>query len=341
MAVRTPLASDPTGPELITHVNARNKSLFDAARFTLTDVAGTANAVTATLDPGLDGDGLIDGMTFGITWAAVNTGGVTLAINGGTALAVLDGEGNALAAGALSNGLRSTIEYVGGSYRLLSPSSEAAAVARYNWLFTASGTWNAPDLPDDTPVFVEAWGGGGGGHTATPGGGGGGGGYAARMFRLGDLPSSVTCSIGSGGAAGAAGGNTTFGAFLTAYRGGRGHHGSGSPFGGGGGGTSDVGTDATSAIPGNGGFQGGGGGGQDAGGLHGGAGGGSGEIDPEGGQAVYGGAGGGASLGGLAHSGGTSKHGGAGGDGGVAGSAPGGGGGAAAPGARGEIRIWI
>ncbi|MCA2014465.1 hypothetical protein LCM17_23470 [Cereibacter sphaeroides] len=333
MAVRTPLASDPTGPELITHVNAREKTLFDAARFALTDVAGTANAVTATLDPDFDGDGLVDGMAFGITWAATNTGGVTLTINGGTALAVLDADGSALTAGMLASGMRSTIEYIAGAFRLQSPASSVASFGRYYWLFTASGTWSAPELPDDTMVVVEMWAGGAGGGASSTGGGGGG--YACGRFRLGDLSSSVTCTIGPGGAVDADGGNTTFGTYLTAY---------GGSAGGGGGGTNAPGSGPI------GGLLGGGSASHDPGGGGsilaavqptmpggGGFGGWSSIGAANGGPAVHGGGGGGHGGG----TGGASKFGGNGGNGGVAGTAPGGGGGQNAAGARGEIRLWI
>lgn len=333
MADRTSLGADPTGLALRTHVNERVKSLFDASRLPLTDVAGTGDAVTATLDPALDGDGLVDGMTFGITWAAANTGGVTLAINGGSAVPVLDAEGLALAPGALASGLRSTLEYVGGDFRILSTMGGDAALGRYVWTLTASGTWTAPDLPDDTPVFVEAWGGGGGGGT----GGGGGGAYAARMLRLGDIAPSVTYTIGAGGSSsGTSGTNTTFGAFLTAYGGGGGQSG-----GGGGGGSNEAGTLNNSGSSAAGGFLGGGAGaasgtnpGGDATSSEGGGGGGVG-AGATGGRSVFGGGGG------AQGTGGSSKHAGDGGTNNVAGTAPAGGGGVGAAGARGEIRIWI
>lgn len=332
MAVRTPLGADPSGPDLITHVNERVKSLFDASRLPLTDVAGTGDAVTATLDPDLDGDGLVDGMTFGITWGAANTGGVTLAINGGSAVPVLDAEGLALAPDALADGLRSTLEYVGGDFRILSTMGGDASFGRYTWVLTASGTWTAPDLPDDTPVFVEGWGGGGGGGT----GGGGGGAYAARMLRLGDIAPSVTYTIGDGGSgSGTGGSNTTFGSFLTAYGGG-----GGLSSGGGGGGTNAAGSQGTGAAA-AGGFLGGGVGGAsgtnpggDATASEGGGGGGVG-AGAAGGRAVFGGGGG------AQGAGGASKYAGNGGTVSVAGTAPAGGGGVGAAGARGEIRIWI
>lgn len=323
------------GADFVTEYSARLKTLFDASALPLTAVGGTANAVTATLDPALDGGGLVDGMKFGITWAAANTAGVTLALNGGAALPVVDAGGNALVVDSLAAGLRSVIEYISGGFRILSPlsSTGTSGSARYYQAFTASGTWTKPaGLDPDTMVTIEAWGGGGGGSNTS---GGGGGAYAMRRIRLGDLPSSVAVTIGAGGASGGTngvvGGNTTFGSLLTAYGGGRatadggGGGGSGSAgnsiaggrIGGGNGGVSANGSDADNIF--------GGGGGADGSGSN-------------GGWAIFGGGGG---AGFSSGSGGTSVHGGNGGASGVAGSAPGGGGGSAAAGARGEVRVWI
>jgi hypothetical protein len=341
---RAPIGAEPSGLELREHINARNKTLFDAAHFRLTSVGGTADAVTATLAPALDGGGLVDGMTFGITWGAANTAGVTLAINGGSAVAVLDRSGAALPSSAISSGLRSLIEYIGGNFRVLTATGvDSAAAMRNSQTFTASGTWTPPVGADaSTPVYVEAWGAGGGGSTGRCGGGGG---YAAQWFRIGDLGSSVTVTIGAGGTAGGAtggnGANSTFGAFLTAYGGGGSAAGSLGP-GGFGGGSSTAGTPTEAGRVG-GGWGGAGNSdpaignsGLDASNNHGGGGGARGTSGTRnGGWAVYGGGGGGQT------SGGKSKYGGDGGSGTSAGSAPGGGGGATAAGARGEVRVWI
>lgn len=345
MASRTTYseASSPpvSGEDLLEEYSDRFKTLFDASALPLTSVGGTGNAVTATLDPPLDGGGLVDGMKFGITWGAANTAGVTLALNGGSPVAVLDSAGSALVAGALEAGLRSQIEYIGGSFRILSPVSASAAggAARHYQVFTASGTWNKPaGIDDDAMVLVEAWAGGGGGSSANQGGGGGGGGYTRQWFRYGDLPSSVSVTIGAGGAVGANGGNTTFGALLTAFPGLAGA----SPAGGRGGsaaagGAFGAGLGATTA--GNSGFP--------ASSEFGGGGGGAGDTVSasagNGGAALRGGGGGGgrSSGNGFVGTGGVSVFGGNGGDGNAAGVAPGGGGGRNAAGARGELRVWI
>lgn len=345
MAARTTLGANPTGLELREHMNARIKTLFDGAHFPLSDVGGTVNAVTATLDPPLDGDGLIEGMLFSIVWADANTDAVTLSINGGTAVAVLDVDGSALGPGALQEAMASLLRYTGSDFRILTRLSVNSATGRYSWQITANTTWTPPDnLSEDTPVYVQAWGGGGGG--ATSNGGGGGGAYTEWTFRLGDLGSSVTCTIGAGGAsdtAGEAGGNTTFGSFLTAYGG------TGGSAGGGGLGASEFGTTLPKelALDGGGSYfldiHGGGYPGADGSGNGGpatqrNAGGAGGFGSGVGGAAICGGGGGG---GGTSSAGGVSLYGGNGGNGGSAGVAPGGGGGRGAAGARGEIRIWI
>jgi hypothetical protein len=332
---------------LMRQYSERFKTLFDASALPLTAVGGTANAVTATLDPPLDGGGLVDGMKFEITWGASNTAGVTLALNGGSALAVLDPAGSALIAGAIGSGLRSLLEYIGGAFRILSPllSSLGGGSQRYYWQFTSSGTWTKPaGLDDDAMVTIEGWGGGGGGATGGLGqGGGGGGGYKRLIVRAGDLPSSVSVTIGAGGAIGSNGSNTTFGSLLTAYQG-VGATGVNGARGGGGLPNGSLGAGIGAAqVAGNPGVaggepsleSGGGGGGSAANSAN--------SSGGAGGNALFGGGGGGGSRtgSGALGVGGTSVFGGNGGGQGVAGSAPGGGGGAGAAGARGEIRVWI
>lgn len=347
-----------TGTAFLNEYAQRMKSLFDAAAFPLTAVAGTGNAVTASLDPPLDPGGLVNGMKFTITWAAANTGAVTLAINGGTAVPVVDADNVALGASALAAGRRSLIEFVGTAFRILSSAGGGAAGAGPAYqAFTASGTWTRPTGYDpDTVVMVELWGGGGGGGRGAGGGGGGGGGYQRFFSRISALPSSVSVTIGAGGVdattlntSGGAGGNTTFGALATAFGGGGGGGvASGATGGGGGGGERGAGGVGTGlngaggsigggtnlnanpdAITGNG---GGGGAGQTLAGnaVYGGGGGGS-HIVTAGGLSTYGGAGGNGSNGGTATAGSIP----AGGGGGAGGS------GTAGAGARGECRVWV
>lgn len=218
--------------------------------------------------------------------------------------------------------------------------------------FTSSSTWYKPSqTSSSSSVFVECWGAGGAGagsdSTNTRGGGGGGGAYLSKKFIASELSSTVTVTIGSGGlgvldGSGNAGGNTTFGSYLTSYGGGGG--GKGTAGGGGGGagvlgagGNSTSNTGAAGGGP-NGGAAngsadfGGGGGGTAAGGGLSSYGGGGGGSTAAGGGSVYGGGGGGGGQTATQTSGGSSVFGGAGGASGndangSNGSVPGGGGG--------------
>lgn len=219
--------------------------------------------------------------------------------------------------------------------------------------FTSSDTWTKPST--GTLVLIQCWGAGGSGGRAgsTDGGGGGGGGaYVERWMNLSDISGNQTVTIGAGGAAravdetdGATGGNTTFGAHVTAYGGGGGEGATAANGqGGGGGGVLSAGTVGT---------------GDGIGSLNGGGpaveattavgeavtmdnqfGGGSGAATNSatgniGGRSVYGGGGGGRGLGtGAGGAGGASLYGGGGGGGG-SGDTSGGSGGASAHGGAG------
>lgn len=341
MVNRTPYTSASagpiTGPAYMDLTGSQITNLYDHSALKLTSVGGTANAITASLDPALPGTGLSDGMKFTFTAGTTNTGGVTLAINGGSAVPVLDASGAALTAGDLTAGMRVLIEYVSGNYRILSGagSSGSSGTTFYYQVFTASGTWTKPaDIDPNRLIWVEMWGGGGSGRRdgGASGGGGSGGSYIRAAFRAGDLPASVAVTVGSGGAAqtsngnGAAGGASSFGALLSAP--------------GGPGGTGIAGTPAAigtvGTTPAHFGFT-----------EQGAPGGAPGAV---GGSVTYAGAGGGGGQA-SAVSGGTSLFGGDGGDGGdpnplpTAGSVPGGGGGGgyganSGAGARGEVRIF-
>lgn len=302
-------APAPSGVELLTQYSDRFKTLFDASCLPLTSVGGTGDVVTATLDPALDADGLVTGMGVTIEWAATNTGGVTLAINGGTAVPVVDASGDALTAGALVSGLLSVLIYDGASWRVVTAmASTVTGVDRQE--FAGSGTWSKPvGLSTDTPVRALIWAGGGAGNSTA---GGGGGAFVEWLGRLSDCGATETVTVGQGGTSGGDGGNSSFGSLATAY-GGNGADAGTNPRGGGG----AFGKGAGGAFP------------------HTDGGDGSGSSGGDGSPAYMGG-GGGAGSGNV---GGMSKHGGAGGDDGVAGSAPGGGGGAGASGADGMIII--
>lgn len=344
-------ASTPplSGVDFLNEYSARVKTLFDVSCLPLTAVGGTGDAVTATCDPALTA-GFLDGMKFTITWGAANTGAMTLAINGGSALPVIDADGTALAASAAISGRRVVLEYLAGSFRVLGGAGGGSGGGPLYQAFTASGTWTKPSGYDaNTPVLVRLWAGGGSGayfNGSRYAGGGGGGGYSSKLFRMSELPSSVSVTVGSGGASqttlntdGLAGGDTSFGSLLTAYHGAGGLFSGAAPsLGGGGGGLRGGGSTST-----NGSFweliNGGGHGGK------------SDTVSAVGYDAYYGGAGGGSAKGGPSYTaGGTSVFGGNGGAGsspGTAGAAPGGGGGAgynvtgSGAGARGEAQVLV
>jgi hypothetical protein len=217
-------------------------------------------------------------------------------------------------------------------------SFKSVVINTFNVTVTSTGSITIP--PGYQKLGIDAVGGGGGGGTGAvnssggyrygPGAGGGG----ARVIATIDVPtagSSVTATIGAGGTAGSAGGNSSF-SNIVAYGGGAGSGGGTSNVefggGGGGGGLLSVGSNGSvnvnpSTAPGNGGSPivsgassnvsfGGAKGGSAA--IYGGGGGGSGYLNSgsAGGGSLYGPAGGGSGTG--MDSGNTTGTGGAGGD---------------------------
>ena len=93
--------------------------------------------------------------------------------------------------------------------------------------FTSSGTWNKPSSGTVALVTLIGGGGGGGRNDGTSWVYGAFGGYLkTKWIQLSDLPSSVTVTIGAGGAAstttasaGSQGGNSSFGTFLVSLGG--------------------------------------------------------------------------------------------------------------------------
>lgn len=108
----------------------------------------------------------------------------------------------------------------------------SAGVTQKVDVFTSTGTWTAPSNCSAVQIFMVGGGGGGGairsnGSTSNMHGGGGGGGQVIQRTLAVTPGSSYTITIGAGGAggnlaAGAVGGDTTFGSLATAYGGGGG-----------------------------------------------------------------------------------------------------------------------
>jgi hypothetical protein len=108
-----PVSTTPgaiTGDSYMDAVQEEVTALWNTGTvITLTAVAGT-NTITATATPAMTA-GLANGMNFILRAAATNTTSVTLNINGGGAVAVVDGEGTALIAGAIRSGGHYLLNY--------------------------------------------------------------------------------------------------------------------------------------------------------------------------------------------------------------------------------------
>ena len=258
----------------------------------------------------------------------------------------------------------------------IATATDIPAVAISTTTITATGATNWNKVSGARWCLVRIWAGGGSGARGADGtvagSGGGGGAYIEKIFDYADLSDPVAVTIGAGGAAvsagstdGNVGGNTTFGAYLTAYGGGAGVDDTNMRGGGGGGGAMSAGSigagsaggkggdpgggvggsgSTTALAAGGSGFGGGGGGCASTAGVtvgggsgYGGGGGGGGTAtngNSAGGPSLCGGGGGGGgSVSGAGSAGGTSTFGGTGGAGSTgavaatAGTQPGGGGG--------------
>ncbi|QEW26744.1 hypothetical protein RIdsm_02546 [Roseovarius indicus] len=248
-----------------------------AAVLPLTNVGGTANAVTADVDPEIPAAGFSAGMVFSITWGATNTSsGVTIAIGSESAVDIVDADGTTLEVGQIEDGRTDVLIYDGTDFRLLTGGAEIDNGSASITTYTTSDTW-VNSAAENTIVMVELWGGGADGTTTN---GGDGGEYNRAFFKAGDLTSTVAIGVGAGG-----GNDSTFGSYLTA-RGGQGEAPAGAWLGGAGGANGEGGTDA---------MWGGGGG--------------SGSGGPGGGSSEYGGAGGSAGNDGAAPAGGGGANG--------------------------------
>ncbi len=190
-----------TGANYLAQTADHLKVLLDKLSLPVTSVSGT-NTITGSVDPTFDGDGLVAGMTFQVTWAATNTAvAVTLNINSEGAKSVKEPDGSALSIGSLVSGATAMLLYTGSEFRMVSPSAkwiEANAAitptAPTMQDFTASGTWTKPSGCRWVKVTVTGSGGGG-----TNDHGAGMAGATAIKFIGVSAISSATITIGAGG----------------------------------------------------------------------------------------------------------------------------------------------
>lgn len=338
-----PLFSNTSTPPLagtafLAQDNAVKNLLLDGATAPLTNVAvvgGNPNTLSANIrDTYLDGD-FVTGQAIRFVYpAAANTGAMTIAITPVDALGAPTGSavtknlrranGQALTADQVMTGLVVEASFAGGAFNITSSILGTSEASRFHWQYVASGTWTKPlGLSPQTPVHILCRAGGGGGLNSTARGGSGGG-AALRIITLSALLSSESVIVAAGGAVLANGGNSSFGAHVTAY-GGQ----SGANPGSRGGGMFEIGgavtdtaltiDDARNHLDGGRGSEGG----------------------NRAGRSVWGGGGGGASTSAPLNQGGVSLYSGNGGNTNAAGVAPSGGGGANAAGARGQVDVWI
>jgi hypothetical protein len=90
--------------------------------------------------------------------------------------------------------------------------------------FTANGTWTKSGKTDLKRIIVTTYGGGGGGDGSNWAGAGGQGGVGYVDLDVSSLTTNVSVTIGSGGAAAAAGGVTSFGTYITSNGGAQGNN---------------------------------------------------------------------------------------------------------------------
>jgi hypothetical protein len=245
--------------------------------------AGTGAAETQTLatlktDLGLTGTnsgdqtiiltGDVTGSGTGSFVATIATGAVTFAkMQSSTAASVFIGRGSASGAGAFQ-------EITLGTGLAMSGTSVTVSATVKRTVFSASGTWTKDSRAVLVRVTVYGGGGSGGsgacvasGVGGSGGGGGGGASLSQAMFDAAALGSTETVTVGAGGASvagvsatgagtnGNIGGDSSFGAWLTGYGGGRGGAGQSAAVSGGGGGagTRGAGGNASGATAGTGG----------------------------------------------------------------------------------------
>ena len=216
---RTPtLANDgPTmgGEDYTDLVNEEVEALWDRTAVWLDNVAGT-NTITATADPTVLA--YSRNQQYNFLPVNNNTGPVTIAIDGLTAVSIRDIDGVALAADSLVAGRMTRLQHDGTNFRILNrpPDTGSDAFSEIaTQVFTATGTYTPNARMIYCHAKLQAAGGGSGGadsgnasNGGVAGGGGGAGEYAEGFFSAATIGASQAVTIGAVGTAGAAtGGN--------------------------------------------------------------------------------------------------------------------------------------
>lgn len=190
---------------------------------------GTANALTATLDPAPLGGEIEAGFPLRVLLTGTNTGASTLNVNAAGSVAIRKRNGEATVAGDLPSGGVIDLIFDGTYWRL--DGLVLSDIPRNEIADSTAGTRNFTVPAGVYRIFVELVGGGGGGGgsggPSVGGTGGGAGGYARKAIDV--TPGQViSYTVGAGGAGGAGaanganGGTTSFGGLFSASGGGAG-----------------------------------------------------------------------------------------------------------------------
>lgn len=197
---------------LLFNPNFQSK-LYDYA----VDASGT-DAYAITLAGGLSVPYV--GMEVTFKAGTANTGGATLAINGGSAKTIVKNVSTALATGDILANQIVKVVYNGTNWQIVSvlPPNPTLPTVQ---VFSGNGTYTPP--ANVVYVIAEMVGGGGGGGAASGNnsGGGGSGAYGKWIIPIADIGASKAVTIGAAGAAGnngngGAGGDTSLGTLAIA-----------------------------------------------------------------------------------------------------------------------------
>jgi len=195
--------------------NAVNGLTNGASQINVASISATGTANSTTF---LRGDG---------AWATVSGGGgsgTVTSINANSTIGFTFTGGPVTSSGTLTlsgptPGTSGNVLTSNGT-AWVSQAASGGGVASDRQVFNASGTWTKP--ASGTYAVIQIWGcGGGAGQSGNGIGAGGGGGYSSTTCLLSDLASTVSVTIGAGGAgatgtaAGGTGGSITFGSYLT------------------------------------------------------------------------------------------------------------------------------